>query len=127
MFKDAKAGDIVWSVINGWGKIEIFNIKSDYPLSDYPLEVKFNRTTESYTLDGKNHALSLYPTLYWDKIEITPPPKPKKKVIKIVEYWMNTYENEENCIHETKEIADKNAAECRIACVKLTGEYEVEE
>ena len=53
--------------------------------------------------------------------------KPKKKVTRTVECWANVYELH-TCIdcYLTKETADNSAGYGRIACVKLTGAYEVE-
>lgn len=49
---------------------------------------------------------------------------PKKIVI---ERWANVYRNGSEIIYNTKEDADNGASGNRIACVKLTGEYESEE
>lgn len=53
----------------------------------------------------------------------------KKKVKKTIECWANVYPVGSHVFHSTKYIADKcqGILDKRIACVKLTGEYEVEE
>jgi hypothetical protein len=57
----------------------------------------------------------------------TTKPKQKKMVTKTVEYWMNFYGSGYRLIYSSKELADRAATPERIACVKLTGTYEVEE
>ena len=52
---------------------------------------------------------------------------PKKKVKKTMERWVNVYHTHESMAHETEERANELAYPYRIACAKLTGEYEVEE
>jgi hypothetical protein len=85
MFRDAKVGDRIWNVVQGWG--EVIQIDND-PI--YPLGIQFeNGITEKFTLDGKGNRRDKYPCLYWDEIQITPPPKPKRKVKRTVEGWVN--------------------------------------
>lgn len=67
MFKDAKIGDRVWSILKGWG---VVTDTRSYDLA-YPLQVKFEDDMKlSFTLDGKNTSWSLYPTLFWQEFEI---------------------------------------------------------
>ena len=81
MFSNAKVGDRIWNVVQGWG--EVVQIDND-PI--YPLGIQFeNGITEKFTLDGKGNRRDKYPCLYWDEIKIIPPPKPKRKVKKTVE------------------------------------------
>lgn len=57
-------------------------------------------------------------------------PKKKKMVKKTVEMWWNVYSNKLTpniYCYSSKDLAELAATEDRIACVKLTGEYEVEE
>jgi hypothetical protein len=51
----------------------------------------------------------------------------RPKVKKIIERWENIYCDRITSVFYSKEQADKGAGPSRIACVKLTGEYEVEE
>lgn len=64
-----------------------------------------------------------------DLVEYLGPTKPKRKkmVTKTIERWENIYTNGRMCVYTTKEQADRAANLDRIACVKLTGTYEVEE
>ena len=52
--------------------------------------------------------------------------KKVKRTIEVVR-WINIYPGGTECLHKTKEEADKHASVNRIACVKLSGTYEVEE
>ena len=79
-FKDAKVGDRVWDIMHGWGKIiEIYkDPEVPYPIKVSDLENESLRT-ETYTWDGKTFRNHINPTLFWDKINIKPPPQPKQK------------------------------------------------
>ena len=66
-FEDAKVGDRVWCVYNGWQTIiEITNFSDTYP-------IETDKTL--YTYDGR---MAQYKgrTLFWDEVVITPPEKP---------------------------------------------------
>ena len=64
----------------------------------------------------------------YDLIEFlgTEKPKEKKMVKKTLTRWANIYEGRDVATFATKEHADLRAGFCRLACVELTGEYEVE-
>jgi len=49
----------------------------------------------------------------------------KKKKVKLTK-WINVYRNHPSYAYETRELADTYADCNRIACVEMTGEYEVE-
>ena len=129
-FENAQVGDKVWSFFYGWGVID--KIKA----SEYPICVDFDSDVAHYTFGG-----SLYKddpqSLFWDEIDMTPPPRPVRKVKVPVEVWANIYlrpwKNAKNKdsqafrVYDTKEAADTFSYPNRLACVKLTGEYEVEE
>ena len=70
MFKDAKVGDRVWSVEEGFGTVEAITG------GDYPLIVQFKFQRIGFTIDGKRWRLSQNPTLFWDKIKFEVPKKP---------------------------------------------------
>ena len=83
-FRNAQVGDRVWDVVLGHGSIE--KIKGDS--SSYPIVVLFdNDTREIYTVDGKV-TMEYNRTLFWSEIQITPPPRPKRNVVKVVQRWM---------------------------------------
>ena len=52
--------------------------------------------------------------------------RPKKMVTKTVEKWINVYPSHNSWTYNSEAEANSSAAINRIACVKLTGEYEVE-
>lgn len=90
----------------------------------HPVLVDFERlpgeAEEEFTPDGR--------LFYWHKepslklIE-----RQKKKVKKTIETWLNIYPDGYNSHYHTQEECDNAAMTSRIACVKLSGEYEVEE
>ena len=87
MFKDAKVGDKVWSVQEGWGEISQIA-----PTSAWPVRVEFpNKNSNSYTFDGKEYECHDLPTLFWDEVKIDPPPRPKRKGKRVLEGWVNIY------------------------------------
>ena len=83
MFSDAKAGDSVWSVLDGWGVIT--SVRGD---CTYGVRVYFGDATkavnkyrvkefsQSYTKCGKLHYEDLNPILFWDEIVFEVPKKP---------------------------------------------------
>lgn len=52
---------------------------------------------------------------------------PKNKVKRTFEDWVNIYPNGIRYYYYSKERADEAADKDRIACVKITGEYYIEE
>ncbi len=86
----------------------------------YPLEVDFNvNGVRLFTRDGKLESFHKEPSL--KLVE-----RPKKKVKKTIERWANIYSSYIISNYDSEKHANK-CAEDRIACVKLTGTYEVEE
>ena len=128
----AKAGDRVYSLQWGWGTVR--HIFTD---GLFPIGVFFDEGAEDgecFTKDGKRFPTAQSPDLYYGPPEIIGPPKPKRMVKKTVKKWANVYPwgfggicQTFGGICQTKEIADYNAGSDRIACVELTGTYEVEE
>lgn len=125
MFTKDDVGLSVYSLKFGEGiivSIDIINV--------YPIHVEFASCDYfyNYSLNGKLHENDQTQDLYFSKPEITAPPRPKKKVKKVIERYFNVYPNEiQSFSYFTNHEADLSAANHRIACVKLTGEYEVEE
>lgn len=70
---DAKVGDSVWSIREGWGKV-----KARLTLyTPYPLSIEFeNGTCRAYTLWGLYNITDRNPTLFWDEIQFETPEKP---------------------------------------------------
>lgn len=87
VFRDAKVGNEVYDIC--WGKGEIIQIAV---LPDDLIEIqvmsKSDRTVRWYDEDGMiKEVFAENPTLFWSKPDITPPPRPKRKVKK--EGWIN--------------------------------------
>lgn len=53
--------------------------------------------------------------------------RPKKKVKKTLEIWANVYKDGFYACYDTAQEANGHSTPGRTTCVKLTGEYEVEE
>lgn len=123
----AKAGDRVYSLQWGWGTVR--HIFTDGLL--FPIGVFFDEGAdggECFTKDGKRFPTAQSPDLFYGPPEIIGPPKPKRTVKRTLKRWVNVYANNSgNHSFPTKEAADRYSALGRIACVELTGTYEVEE
>jgi hypothetical protein len=90
-------------------------------------------------VEGKWYELDEHPTLFWDEIEIIPPPRPKSKVKKVVEGWVNFYTSASpsacpsapfcsQTIHRSEEEADLVSSSGRLEGAHfIRHEYEVEE
>ena len=76
-FTDAKVGDRVWSLTEGWGVI-----RNHYaPHTAYPLAVEFeNWAYRTYMLCGPYQVKDLNPTLFWDEVKFETPEKPKPQL-----------------------------------------------
>ena len=128
-FKDAKVGDRVWSDRWGWGQVtEIRSINS----TEYPILVEFNvngrHQFNTYTFSGRDYIHHIHPSLFWDEIAIISPPKPKRRVKKVLEGWVNMYiHSRGEWMWDTEEEAIENKSAGYATTVKMVGEYEVEE
>ena len=71
MFKDAKIGDKLYSVEEGWGIVEAIHASRIYPLT-----IRFDCCIRRFTLTGRRYEGSENPALYWDKIEFEIPKRP---------------------------------------------------
>jgi len=122
MFRNARVGDKVWCFRYGSG--EIISVGRE---SIFPILVRFKNHNEcSYTFDGRI-TKETNPSLFWQEIKYEIPRPPKRMVTKTVECWANIYKEGVPCLRSDKFIADESARNNRIACVRLTGTYEVEE
>ncbi|MCR4334332.1 MAG: hypothetical protein NUV47_01205 [Patescibacteria group bacterium] len=112
-FSSAKVGDTVWDSQKGSGIIKEININPDNPESGYPIGVKIGNDYINYTIKGYNRKFDTNPSLFWDVIKITPPPKPKRKIEKTIEGWINIYSIESSIgayLYRTKEEADTHVS-----------------
>lgn len=86
----------------------------------YPVQVALNgEHYHWFTLDGKLTDWHKTPSLKLVS-------RPKKMVTKTVEAWANVYAHCIPDLFNCKANAEARASNSRIACVKLTGTYEVE-
>jgi hypothetical protein len=119
-FKD---GEMAWSPFSGWGKVEInFADKRTYRVKHGPYHA-------TYTNDGRRLVTDKHPTLLTveqaAKLGYFPPKKKRKVEVKV---WANVYPMDDYyAFHNSKEKADEEAGLRRIACVEMTGVYEIEE
>jgi len=117
-------GRRVWCFLYGWGTIEEVNGADMMP---YPVEVSFSMGSRSYDIGGRSFIKS-NPTLFWDEIRFKEPPKPKRIIKKTIERWVNIYPCQDWIEYAgNEEEANSVAGTNRIACVKLIGEYEIDE
>lgn len=85
MFKNAKVGDRVWSIMYGRGTIERIENPEE---THYPINVRFDDEevgTVSYTYEGLMYNYGKRPDLYWGELSIGPAPV-KKVPVEFVEY-----------------------------------------
>jgi len=91
-------------------------------VEEEPLWQKDDDKSISYwfTKDGRYASWCKEPSLIFVE-------RPKRKVTKTIERWVNVYLWGTGITHDTEGKANHFAGADRIACVKLTGTYEVEE
>lgn len=110
-----KVGDIVEAFGCEGRVVNVFND------AEYPIEVKFENDTQTcwFIKGGKYQTWHKTPSLVLVS-------RPKKKVTKTVEKWINRYPRYDSSVYDSQLEADTCATSDRIACIKLTGTYEVE-
>jgi len=123
-FENARVGDEVECLLYGKGVVKEIENKLTY---NSPLVVMFGFVSHSYTKDGCPSGHPFGRTLYWPGVKIIAPERPKKKVVKTVERWMNVYPHGVEHLHPDEKSALRCKTDACIATVKLTGEYEIEE
>jgi len=122
-FSGVKVGDKLWSV--QLGECEVTHAPQTDKDRIICCPMYCCHDSLCYSQDGKlmdNHPVQ---SLFWARPEIIAPPKPKRKVVKTVELWQNVYPENVTYLHVTKKEADERSEGNRIACVHLTGTYEV--
>lgn len=130
-FSNAEVGDRVWELKKGWGTIYAIlpNILPN-TMNSYSIEVRHdNGSIETYTISGLRQKYDITQSLFWDEVKITPPSRPKRKVKKVYEAWVNIY-SDGLIIHRysSEEEADNCAGRSRIGkAYHVIHEYEVEE
>lgn len=122
-FSSVKVGDKLWSI--QLGECEVMGANYNHVV------VKRVSSTVDlcYELDGKHLKGDAHQSLFWFKPEIIAPPRPKRKVTKTLERWVNVYPGDLSGIrlHRSESDALCNALDGAIATVRVTGTYEVEE
>ena len=79
--REIKEDDRVWSIIDGWGEVERIN-----GTAPYSIIVEFTASArDSFKTNGLANSTDMFPTLYWNEIDIpeptnVPPPKAKRKL-----------------------------------------------
>ena len=128
-FDGIKVGDRVYDMRDGWGSANIVCS----PVSPRLLIFFDNGMARQFSLDGQ-FAPQCPQSLFWDKPEFTPPPRPKRKVKKSLEGWAVVCSGGGAVFftHESDARAHARDIEAEgwysvSAIVKLTGTYEVEE
>ena len=132
IFENAKVGDSVFWTVCGWCKIIKINHDAEFPITVEGTDGDGDEMTDTFTMCGRPHILEKFPTLFpEDKVPqyyLDLCPRLKRKVKKTLEIWANIYSDGRYCVIPSKESAHKRFCDgCIAPCVKLHGEYEVEE
>ena len=126
IFESAKVGDLVFFTKRGWGTIKGINMDTAHPIC-----IEYDGCEETFMLDGRYAGIDKFPTLFPENMVpqyyLDLCPRPKQKVKKTLEIWANIYPDGKFNVYSSEELANKRASSRRIDCLKLTGEYEVEE
>lgn len=80
-FETSKVGDKVWCIHSGWGEIRGTQWTDRYPISVYFTNGEF----KTYTVDGHYAVDDITQSLFWDKVVIEAPVKPKTHTVQGVE------------------------------------------
>lgn len=126
MFKDARVGDKVWSP--RWGDGEIVEI--DYIHNGlYVLSVRFDLQHEyhNFTLEGKWDTSDKFPLLFWAGTKIIPADRPKRKVKKTRNKYVNIYPVGEVLYNAAKDAKDFVWPGALAIAVPVTIEFGMEE
>lgn len=126
--KGLRVGDKVWDVLCGYGVVVEILTRIEVGFGTLGVQGYYSK---NYTLEGYYRDYHLTPVLYFDKPPIIEPPRPKRKVVKTVEHWINLYSDGSISRNfPTKCEASNNVSEKykdTAVQVHLTGTYEVEE
>lgn len=87
-FENAKVGDRVWDSGFGWGAV---NGRQDN--APYPLAVWFNDGRCLGYLFNGHSKWNTFRTLFWDEVKFEAPPRPKRKIKKVIEGWVFVYDD----------------------------------
>ncbi|MDI1362554.1 hypothetical protein [Methylotenera sp.] len=84
--RDIKEGDEVWSLTKGWIKV----LSAEDLGDEYPIETDRG----CFTADGRDYSDDLFPSLFWNEMEITVKPQPDYE-------WQYVYTIAADCVWET--------------------------
>lgn len=87
-FSTVKVGDKLWSPIFGWGKVRMVDSSFIFIIPDNE-----KIQTHSFHVKGGSHLIGGPQCLFWDEVEMIPPPKPKKIVVIEDVIWRADYYN----------------------------------
>ena len=131
IFENAKVGDWVFWTTNGWCKILNIKHSERFPVLVEGTDSDGDIIEVRFTLCGRLYTSDKFPTLFpEDKVPqyyLDLCPRPKRKVKKTLEIWVNIFPDGGFTVYNSKKIVDDLAVSTRIACIKMIGEYEEEE
>lgn len=97
-FDNAKVGDRVWYIIEGWGEVECV-------IKNVGIRVRFKvsetvEVSNVFTFDGKRYQLNdKYPMLFWNEVKL-PTDEEDKKPFDLVEFLRENLEPKEFLLEE---------------------------
>lgn len=97
-FDNAKVGDRVWYIIEGWGEVERV-------IKNVGIRVRFKvsetvEVSNVFTFDGKRYQLNdKYPMLFWNEVKL-PTDEEDKKPFDLVEFLRENLEPKEFLLEE---------------------------
>jgi len=121
------------TVIPGWYRtregrvVEVVQIMDKRLSVDHPAIGLHSTVRASWSLNGDCYYLGREDPLDLITSLGTEKPRETKRVTKTLEYWINVYQDDTGVTFNSRMDANHAASKNRIACVALTGEYEVEE
>lgn len=126
-----KVGDTLYTLFYGYAEVVEINTSPDRL---YQIKLKSGCCTNIWiTRDGKMTSTHVEQSVFWSKPEIVAPPRPKRKVIKTIEGFVNIYNQgkpklDYAILYKKQGLALKYIANNNIvAAARATLTYEVEE
>jgi len=120
-FSQAKVGDKVWSIEDGFGLIETSCSETIF--------VKFkNGHNHVFGCDGRYEHDALMPILFWNEIHFDIPERPKRMVKKEIKFWSCFHPRLVSLVDVTSDPATANGwALSGLIVRRYTDEIEIEE
>jgi hypothetical protein len=117
-FAGVKVGDRVFHYASGWTTVSIVT-----PEAFYTAPRRGKSLSGPYTLYGKVKESDPNPVVFWDEVKVTPPERPKRKVMKTVKQYGHIVKDGSVVTYISKEAAGIWTKEPLL----FTISYEVEE